>query len=750
MIKISKIKEIVKKNYKSVKDILFCILIGFLFAKTQFLFSSIPFGFALISAVSADGLYTLIGIGLGILFSPVNKILYFTVSGLLLFARVYISARKFNENYLTRIIEGSVAYATFGTLQLIVISAGATKILSLLFGVVCTAMFTFLFLLKTEKSDKFMTISEAGTASFIFCFILSINSIEFFGFYPAVILSFLITVILSFKCGFMKGGIIGLICGLACKGADVIIYSPLLGISGIVSGILFGFSDTLAIVSVIVIAVLYGIYSSDMQRIGSIFQNTVAFSMIYIPLAFIYKKYSVLFDKKSDDIQIYDYALPTFTGAGLYRERITKLADTYNELSALILKLGKYQVNPTSAEIGAIIKEVITQVCFECASKDFCKSRKDCLSQIAKLSKKYLLSTGTIPAQKEQCLPEDCRNKEIIKKISEKYEALKLQKCEKDCCKEISEDMSDVSKVLSSVADDKSDLLPNPYIASKVSASLSKQKIFNTGVYAQGKRGITVYAYGIKPKEISLSVNEIAKIISNDCEIRFSAPTITFADDLYTLNLKRQPKYKTDCSCMQIAKDGNTVNGDSYCSFFTSSDFYAILCDGMGSGLDAALTSRISCIMLEKLLSGGCTVKTATDILNKMLIKKYDEIFTSLDIFRFDIFSGDGFSTKAGAADTMIIRGDKYFKVNSKTLPAGIVDEFCPEATKLRLSANDTVIMFSDGFAEIMESPDNIYDLVKDIKDYKASDICEVLNDKIKSFPDHIDDASVIVIKILQ
>lgn len=70
----------------------------------------------------------------------------------------------------------------------------------------------------------------------------------------------------------------------------------------------------------------------------------------------------------------------------------------------------------------------------------------------------------------------------------------------------------------------------------------------------------------------------------------------------------------------------------------------------MGSGRDAALTSRLAAIYLEKLLCVGADKGDALRMLNKVLMAKKDEVFTTVDLIEIDKLTGEATLVKAGAA----------------------------------------------------------------------------------------------------
>ena len=732
---------------RMIKNI-FDLILSFIFSTTEFLLSSLPFGIALCSSVHKNPSFTFLGAFLGAILYPEFGFPYAAAILVALLIRAYLSSLKFNESIAKKLICALASSAFLSLEKFIVDGFSSVSLLFSIFTISLSAAFTFLYSAYYSPDERFLNLSEAGIAALMFTGLYSLNSVEIYGFYPSVILAFLFSIFTCTKFGFMRGGIIGLICGLA-SGADAAVYAPLIGICAIAFGIIYNFSDIVAICSVLFISIIYGIYSADVKMVESIFQNVVLVIIIYVAVSFVVKKLGLSFDKSKDDVKIYDYAVPTFANAATVNDRITKLSKTYKELSEIFSGMSKHQTEPSPRELCKIIKDTLSSVCANCKNKDSCSDRKECLSQVIKLSKKYLQKGRDIPDSRSVLIPKSC-DTNIISMINNEYKKLIVYKCENDSCIESASSMMDISRALSALNDESSDFAPNPEIASKISSILSNLKIENSGVFAQGKRGITVYAYDVKPSRINIGVKTLARLVSNGCEIEFSSPKITYNSSQYTMSFTRKAKIVIDGASSQLSFKDAPICGDSICSFRTSADYYSVICDGMGSGTDAACTSRMACIMLNKLITGGCSVSIAIDMINKLLLKKFDEVFTTLDILQIDIFSGEANLYKAGSASSIIIRNGRKYEINAKTTPIGIIDKYVSESIKLRLNEGDVIIMFSDGATEAFENNDKLFEKALSVISKDARAICTHLTNIAKASDGRRDDITFAVIKILK
>ena len=152
-------------------------------------------------------------------------------------------------------------------------------------------------------------------------------------------------------------------------------------------------------------------------------------------------------------------------------------------------------------------------------------------------------------------------------------------------------------------------------------------------------------------------------------------------------------------------KDGETVSGDAGAFFRTSSGLlYVLLCDGMGSGPEASRESRLAVRLLERFLKAGVDPEWALKTLNSALALRNEEEggFTTVDLLRVDLFTGEAALYKFGAAPTYLRRGSSVSRVTGSALPAGLAagDRVVPDVSRLHLEPGDLVVLVSDGVAD--------------------------------------------------
>lgn len=188
------------------------------------------------------------------------------------------------------------------------------------------------------------------------------------------------------------------------------------------------------------------------------------------------------------------------------------------------------------------------------------------------------------------------------------------------------------------------------------------------------------------------------------------------------------------------------VSGDS-CMHFSDGfgSVYFIIADGMGSGNRASVESSMACSLLSRLIRAGAGENSALRLVNSLLsAKSSDEVFTTVDMLKIDLFSGKASFYKAGAAKSFVKTGGSVSSVECTSFPLGIFPDINVKPVTLRLSDGDSVALFSDGI------PESCYPKLRELllsDGYSTSrcadTVIELDNDDI--FPD---DRTIFVLKL--
>lgn len=199
-----------------------------------------------------------------------------------------------------------------------------------------------------------------------------------------------------------------------------------------------------------------------------------------------------------------------------------------------------------------------------------------------------------------------------------------------------------------------------------------------------------------------------------------------------------------------LSKVGNNICGDNYLvKNINNKKMIAVICDGMGKGINANILSSRILKLLDELTNTNITSATLLHILNSFYyIQDYQEKYSTLDYVEIDRHSGEMFIYKAGATYTYIVHeSGQMEKIENENLPFGLNEMITSKNVKL--TDNDLVIMASDGIFDNIISIASFENFIKSIKTLDPQKISyELLNYARNENLVTKDDMSIIALKI--
>ena len=172
-----------------------------------------------------------------------------------------------------------------------------------------------------------------------------------------------------------------------------------------------------------------------------------------------------------------------------------------------------------------------------------------------------------------------------------------------------------------------------------------------------------------------------------------------FPGEAAELSFKEEPRYFALTGAAHSVKREQEISGDSFSFFYEDEgELTMILSDGMGSGEAASKESEELLSLLEQMLSAGFPEETAIRLINSVLALRVEQrSFATLDISRIHLHSGICEFIKIGGAVTYIKRGNWLERIETQTLPIGMVQRVEYDSLRKKLYDGDCIIMMSDG-----------------------------------------------------
>ena len=125
--------------------------------------------------------------------------------------------------------------------------------------------------------------------------------------------------------------------------------------------------------------------------------------------------------------------------------------------------------------------------------------------------------------------------------------------------------------------------------------------------------------------------------------------------------------------------------------------YYVLLCDGMGTGDDAARLSTHTVHLLKRLLQRGLAPMAALKLLNGSMLLRGSSSFSTVDLLQLDLHTGQAQLYKWGAAPSYRRDNDRIEIIGTGGLPPGVGVEFTPEQYNFSLRNGELLVMLSDG-----------------------------------------------------
>lgn len=224
---------------------------------------------------------------------------------------------------------------------------------------------------------------------------------------------------------------------------------------------------------------------------------------------------------------------------------------------------------------------------------------------------------------------------------------------------------------------------------------------------------------GINSPEISIIKNSYGRFeisICSEKEIAFdiipiaekiTSRKICVTDEYscgenFLLKLQEKLNFDYDVSILTMNKHGSEQTGDN-CEWFVSEEgiFYCILCDGMGSGVQAHDDSLQVTALFKTLTLSGFSAESALRIINGgMICDHRRERCISVDCVTVNLFTGKCDFIKAGAVVTLTKSKNTVDYIRDTALPLGVLEiETIPVRTVF--IENDTyIVMMTDGVTD--------------------------------------------------
>lgn len=515
-----------------------------------------------------------------------------------------------------------------------------------------------------------------------------------------IFFAFFITVYTCRTSGLIKGLILGFLCGLAYAPQ----YTPMFALAGLVAYLMWSVSSAWAMTAACAVAVMWGFYVEGVSSISHILPGMMLSAASYVgaqKLSFFPAAKDLIFSGRyCSDMNDADI---TAICKRENERRLIELSDTFESLSDIFYNLSDRLCRPALPELRRMCDGVYDKYCPECPNRRICWELE--YSQSADI----LGSIGSILAERGVAdvsdLPEYMQSRctalpGIISEINLRSAELSTLSGLSDKSRVFAMDYAAVSALLSdTAARGREDMTPIRELGDRLTDLLSKYGFGEGGVSVYGRRCKRIIARGFDTSVANRSARELKSDIESACGFKVGEPVIELSEGVMTLRLTQSPMLSASC-VLRVNNVGQEECGDTVASFEACEGrHYVLISDGMGRGREAAFTSGVCSMFLQKMLGCGNLPETVIKMLGGFIKSKPGECSATVDLLSVDLMNGKTEFYKCGAAASFVRRGGNIFKLASSTVPLGILTTGDIGKLTFEVQPGDVIIMLSDGVA---------------------------------------------------
>ena len=594
-----------------------------------------------------------------------------------------------------------------------------------LFLVSAIPVFTYLFCGVFDAPRCAPTLREAGIGAVCYAVTASLGGAVLIGFSLKQLCAHAITLYISKKYGYLRGALTGHVCGFAVDA----LYAPAYALIGAVSGVLWNVHLGAAIAASAFAGCCYAVYIGAFSAIRLVLPEMIVVSAAAYPLM----RYLPSFGIKTggadngyaaaDTMPVAQEESPLpeeLLGIPPLAVRLDTLSGILMGLSSTFYHLSDRTRKPGLFEVRQLCESISDRYCASCAHRALCweedfSSTADAMGRITLcIHRKGRAEAGAAFAPLDRRCPS---LPNMLAAMNEAAAHLCEEKITKDKTETAAGDYEGMAKLLRASAEEHTkSCMKDTALSRRLGRAMHRIGFRAEQVSVYGSRRRVVIAEGVdlggggmhlgEGGVGLLGTEELREAFSALSGVRYQMPEYRLTDGgrRLCMTMRAGPKLSVQSGSWGEKKADEEVSGDTACMFANRSDcFYALVCDGMGSGREASVTAQISALFLEKLLSVSTAAGAALNLLNGFLRARPGECSVTVDLCEIDMITGEAHFIKCGAAPSFLLRGERLFRVASTAMPLGILREVSAEETAFPLCGDDLLLFFSDGVCGMEE-----------------------------------------------
>ena len=642
------------------------------------------------------------------------------------------SLHLFSENIRVRLVISAAAALFSGAWSVVLGGFEYYDLFGAVFSLFVTPVVTYLIYSATDRNMRASVTREAGVYFSLAVLTLSLHKIsgDALSLDFGIVFALLSGMLITSKFGVYRGIAGALVCGMVIEP----VFIPMFALSVIFQSALEKFSVALALCSSAAAASAYGIFSGGLEGFISIFPPAVIACAAAVPL--IKGNLQILPPRMfGSEIKSAMGSAELESGrvsAREYRKRVGELSQSLIGASYVMQGIADRLRKPRGDELEAIVADTFGRYC------GLCKNRTRCSNKVAELERvmvREILESGEVGAASVPvsvatvCYSIGKIIDEINNAVTVKVSGMR----EGDFLGVAAEDMAAVGELLCRMDESLTEeFKENRELTAKLTRLLGYNNFHATGVKVLGNRRKRVSVGDIELSSTRMGGDDIRRLIGKILGGSFTMPEFALDGAVLSMRLESEKLIEMKSGTYSIAASSvqrycggergcgadcngedsseerevevtdtepDGVSGDGIITFESGGRQYMILSDGMGSGKEASVASGMALNLLKRYIEGGADLESALKLLNRIIRSAGRECSATVDICEVDLYTKEARFIKSGAAPSFVLRNGSIFRLQSKTVPIGIIRALDAEMIKFDVEAEDVIVMVSDGAA---------------------------------------------------
>lgn len=742
-----------------------CAVVAFVMANAFLYGTMAPFGVSFAASTKRQhSLAAAAGAILGYTFSynPTSNVKYIIATVILLAAKWVLEDSRFVRYAslcvpiitLFSVLVADLAVLSMGGLSLYDIVLGLSE--SVLAG--GTTFFMMRTLALMQHREKLLGLNSSDLSCLIITFavaMMALGSLTLGGLSVGRILAVII-ILLCAKYGHEPAGAVaGVTAGAAMGllGSSFAFLAAAYGFGGLVAGMFssfgsFGCAVIFVVVNAVVSLILGGQYEVT-HTLYEVFAASVIF--LLIPGSWTDK---LMLARRTKAVAV------TETAKNIILSKLHFASKALSDISSTTQQVSDKLMTMQSSDIGTVYSKSVDTACRRCKQKAHCwgegfAQSMDSMNHFGDLLKRK----GKITEEDfTGRLAESCNHKaELMTAVNAEYELFTQRSNSRRKVSQmrgvVTDQFEGMSLMLDALADEMSEIYEVDNCKNRRIADLflrNKVELISAASYENkyGRLSVEVTLPSFKLPRLQLA--EITAELSEICEAVFDLPAVREAESTAKLQFNERANLCVQYGRAQIASGGSKLCGD--CSDFFLDNrgrAHMLVSDGMGSGGKAAIDAAMTVSLLSKLICAGFEFDAALKMVNSaLLVKSNEESLSTVDLACVDLFTGKTEFLKAGAAPSYVLRSGTVGKVESTSMPAGILRGVEFEKSSMTLREGDRIIMISDGV--LLGGSEWLIPQIKLSKELPAQEMAQEIAKiaKLRRTDGHDDDITVAVMDL--